>query len=175
MSGKIRKSLQLFRKVFCLNWWSLRGVGSLWVLKVSYVALVAIPFLTKVVVRPVVRDFVGLTNWFLPALFFGSLFLAIANLVYDIFCPSVVKRFGSQNDLYARMLEIRELSSRLYPHDNFDATLDHCKKKYESDSFSRPFWRCVCSTSYVAAGVLLALVFAHRAQVVIDAWWHSPQ
>src|SRR5262245_38504155 len=106
-----------------MNWWKLRSVGNLKVLKVSYVVLVVIPLLSH---YQKVIDFLGFKPWFLAAVFFGSLFLALANLVYDVACPTIVKRFASGNDLYEKMLSIKEKSAALYPTDTFDASLGHC-------------------------------------------------
>ena len=145
-----------------MNWWSLRRVGNIAVLKVSYAALIAIPFLTRTDV-----GVLGFKPWLLADVFFASLLLALANLIYDTSCPSVVKRFASPNDLYHRMLAIRKLSAALYPNDSFDASLKHCTDKYKQDSASRPILRHICSASYVLSGGLFLCFFANRSWIVL--------
>src|SRR5215472_3191197 len=85
-----------------LNWWKLRSVGNLTILKVSYVALAAAPFLTKF--REIGRFLALYDDKVVLASFFGGIFLASANLIYDIFCPTVIKRFDSPNTLYKEIL-----------------------------------------------------------------------
>ncbi len=35
------------RALLSMNWWQLRAVGNLWVLKVSYASLILVPLLTR--------------------------------------------------------------------------------------------------------------------------------
>jgi hypothetical protein len=98
-----------------INWWSLRPVGNLFTLKVSYPVLILVPFISKY------EEFaksIGIYNWIILTSFFGSLSLALANLLYDILCPIIVKKFDSQNTLYKEMLQIKSDSLKCYPHDN---------------------------------------------------------
>ena len=64
-----------------MNWWKLRSVGNLYILKVSYVVLVVVPLLSK---QDAIAELLGLERWLLATLFMASFSLAIANLVYDI-------------------------------------------------------------------------------------------
>jgi len=157
-----------------VNWWSLRAVGSLYVLKVSYVVLVIAPFLST---HKELIQLLGLPGWLVATLFLASFSLALANLVYDIWCPTIVKRFASPNDLYAKMLEIRKVSVLLYPNDDFDASLEHCKTAYDSQSRSRWFARWMCTILFVVSGLAFLVVFTYRGWVVFkplicgDAGW----
>jgi hypothetical protein len=149
-----------------MNWWQLRAVGNLYVLKISYIVLVAIPLLSK---HRELADALGLPSWLLATLFTASFTLGLANLVYDIRCPTIVKRFESPNDLYEKMLEIRARSVQLYPDDNFDASLSHCKVAYSAASNSQPLSRWLCSCLFVTSGSAFAVVFGYRAWVVFGA------
>jgi hypothetical protein len=134
------------------------------------VVLTAIPFVSH---YERVITLLGFQPWFLAAVFFGSLFLAVANLIYDAVCPTIVKRFASPNDLYKEMLCIGQMSRTLYSTDSFDASLDPCKTAYTNASNEHPNWRFICRTLYVAASVLFAIVFAYRSWLVLTLFVHS--
>jgi hypothetical protein len=122
-----------------------------------------VPFLNQ---HQFLIDLLSIKMWFLSTIFFASIFLACANLIYDIVCPNVVKRFESPNDLYMRMLEIKEKSVLLYPADNFDSSINHCKIAYNRMSFEKPYWRMACSLLYLGSGCLFGVVLAYRLLVV---------
>jgi len=148
-----------------MNWWKLRAVGNLKLLKVSYVVLGVIPLLShydKVVVR------LGFKPWFLGAVFFASLFLALANLIYDIACPTIVKRFASPNDLYSEMLAIKEKSQKLYLTDKFDASHEHCISAYTNAANANPGARYLCLALFLSAGFLFAIIFGYRSFLVLE-------
>lgn len=149
-----------------MNWWKLRSVGNLYVLKVSYLVLLIAPLLSK---HEAIAQTLGLAQWLVATLFTASFSLAIANLAYDIWCPTIIKRFASPNDLYARMLEIRELSTRLYPGDTFDASLNHCTTAYESASQSRSLARWICTVLFILSGIAFAVILVYRALVVFGS------
>lgn len=150
-----------------MNWWQLRSVGNLWVLKISYLALAIIPLIAKTSIEGGrIVAVLGLEIWFLSVVFFASLSLALANLLYDIFCPVVVKRFASPNDLYAAMLEIRKVSIELYRGADFRADLKHCTDAYKEYSVSRKPARVACSVAYILSGILFAIIFGHRTFLV---------
>ena len=149
-----------------MNWWKLRSVGNLYVLKVSYVVLIIAPLLSK---HEQITRFLDIQSWLLAVLFLASLSLALANLVYDIWCPIIIKRFPSPNDLYARMLEIKKLTLWLYPEDQFDASLAHCRSAYEAQSKSRWAARWVCTILFLISGAAFLVVFSYRAFVVFES------
>jgi multidrug efflux pump subunit AcrB len=146
------------------GWANLRAVGNLRFLKVSYILLVFVPVLTS---NNGVTEFLGFAPWVLAVTFFASLFLALANVIYDVGCPAIIKRFESPNDLYERMLQIRELSQKLYPGDGFEASLHHCKEAYKRASTKNRYLRVACGSSYWVSVVLFVVLFANRAYVVI--------
>lgn len=152
---------------FKLNyeWWNLRSIGNLKVLKVSYFALAFIPILAE----NRFLSWIGGDKIVLFCSFFGSLLLALANLLYDIVCPEIVKRFASPNDLYEKMLEIKKLSDELYPEDNFNASYEHCKNKYYSDSQSKQEMRFFCALMFWLSGIFFAVVILNRTSRVVLA------
>lgn len=148
-----------------MNWWSLRAAGSLYVLKVSYLVLLVVPLLSA---HQALIDALGVPHWFAATLFLASLSLALANLVFDIWCPTIVKRFASPNDLYERMLQIRRLSFWLYPDDLFDASLEHCKAAYNAESKSLCFARWACTILFFISAAAFLVVFAYRTWLVFQ-------
>lgn len=122
-----------------MGWKSVRVVGNLAILKVSYFALVAIPFASNFVG---ILEGIGFSRLQMMMLYFSSFSLAIANLLYDVFCPPIIKRFESPNDLYRDMLTIKEKSVAVYPNDKFIGDYKHAVDAYRRKDASRPwvFW-----------------------------------
>jgi hypothetical protein len=147
------------------NWWSLRSVGNLVVLKVSYPVLALTPFISEY--KEISKILHIYNNRITLAAFFASLFLAIANLIYDVFCPVIVKRFDSPNTMYKEMLDIKIRSILGHPSDSFDASLDHCKEAYNAFAVSRPIFGAICACSYMASVALFAYIFIDRVSVVV--------
>lgn len=111
-----------------MGWKSLRVVGNLVILKVSYVALAILPFATNFIDW---LEVLGFTKTQLFCLYFSSLSLALANLLYDVFCPPIIKRFESANDLYRDMLSIKKVSRIVYPNDEFCGEYEHAVTAYD--------------------------------------------
>jgi hypothetical protein len=155
--------VQGWRLVTDLSWRKLRAVGNLRFLKVSYILLVFVPVLAT---ENAVTSFLGFQPWLLAVSFFASLSLAVANAIYDITCPAIVKRFESTADLYERMLQIKQLSQALYPADFYMASVAHCEEAYQKASVKNRTVRALCGTAYWIAVVLFAVLFADRAIVV---------
>jgi hypothetical protein len=147
------------------NWWSLRSVGNLSVLKVSYPALILTPYIS---------EYKELSEWLhinnnkiMLSAFFAGLSLAIANLLYDVFCPVIVKRFDSPNTMYRTMLEIKQLSRVAEPYDKFDASLEHCTTSYNRFAEANAVAGCGCAVFYMISVTLFGFIFADRVWIVI--------
>ncbi|MFQ1701689.1 hypothetical protein ACJ5NV_13965 [Loktanella agnita] len=149
-----------------VNWWGLRSVGSIPALKVSYLVLFLVPVTAR---YDAVTEALGLYNWVMIASFFSSLCLAVANLIYDIFCPVIVKRFASPNDMYFEMLKIKEKSASLYPQDKFDACLEHCQKSYFHFSESSGRAGKICAILFLSSAFLFAVIVLERLFQVLWA------
>jgi hypothetical protein len=147
------------------NWWSLRSVGNLVVLKVSYPVLALTPFISE---YKAISQFLHIYNNAITlAAFFASLFLAAANLIYDAFCPEIVKKFDSPNVLYREMLDIKLRSIIGQPDDKFDASLEHCKGSYNTSAESRRAIGTACALSYLLSMALFGYIFVNRVFVVV--------
>lgn len=147
------------------SWPTLRAVGNLRVLKVSYVALAMIPF-----VKPIIQSLAayGLDPSMAARTYFAALSLAVANLIYDISCPSIIKRFESPNDLYERMLGIKLLSAAMYPKDMFEADIEHCVRAYKRAARATPAARFAVALLLATAGILLGLLILERTVSVAN-------
>lgn len=161
--------MSLWGEYGLLNWWKLRSVGNLSVLKISYIALAAAPFLTKF--REIGRALNLYDQYIILASFFGGIFLASANLFYDIGCPVIIKRFASPNDLYKDMLEIKSLSLQIYHDDEFDASLNHCKRAYTREAASRKILGILCGISFLIAALFFVFILFDRIGSVISSFW----
>ena len=147
-----------------MTWQQLRAVGNIRVLKASYAAFVAVPFLAK---TDLMRDTLGFNNVVLASGYFAFLLLAVANLVYDLACPAIVKRFASPNDLYREMLVIKNMARRAYPCDNFEGSLSHCITAYRNAAKKSNFLRSVATVTFLAAGTSMAILVVERTIAVI--------
>jgi hypothetical protein len=81
-------------------------------------------------------------------------------MIYQGWCPAIIKRFDSPNDLYREMLKIKALQSKYLPGDTklqFD--LEHCRNNFTRYNFQQPFVRIVCAICYgIGAGLFLVVV-----------------
>lgn len=144
-----------------IKWSSCRTVGNLQILKVSYAALVLAPFMGAFI--PELRE-IGFSTCQILALYFSSLSLAVANVLYDIFCPSVIKRFASPNDLFRDMVSIKDVSSRVYPRtDKFEARYEHAKNGWRSANESRKFANWLVMILFLLASALFLYLIVARS------------
>lgn len=148
------------------NWGELRAIGNLEVLKVSYLMLLVVPIATT---QPTVIRWLGFKPWLLTVLFFASLFLAMAKLIYDLRCPVVIKRFASPNDLYDRMIRIKYFSLKSCPDDVFNASYEHCKTKYKTDVDLHRASRLACTYLFALSAALFFVGIVNRAWIVTVA------
>lgn len=147
-----------------INWITLRAVGGIAVLKVSYAAVIALPIVAS---NSLLAGALGLSSWEIALVYFSSVTLACANLLYDIFCPAILKRFNSPNDLYHKMLEIRALSKEQYPEDNFEASLQHCKDAFSSAKAASPNWGRMTRLFFFLALAGYGAIFLKRTLMVV--------
>lgn len=94
-----------------LTWKRLSALGNIYFLRISYVILVGVPLwaaIQKVAFSEIFQD-VPLT---LRLGYISSLLLSIAHMIYQGYCPQIVRRFDSPNDLYRNMLEIKALQKQ---------------------------------------------------------------
>lgn len=147
-------------------WTALRAVGNVGALKASYAAFALVPLLTT---NDGLREVLGLSRWVLAAAYFGSLALALANLLYDTSCPAIVRRFDSPNDLYREMLAIKAMAVAAYPSDDFQADLAHCKAAYAGAGHRAPVRRALTTVLFLLAATCTSLLLLNRTVTVVRA------
>lgn len=147
-----------------VKWRSLRAIGSNPLFKVSYLALATIPIISKIITYFNLRS----EFLFFAALYFGSLFFALGTLTYDLFCPVVIKRFESANDLYDKMLDITAKQKIHYPEDEWDGSYEHSVNAYNILNLSKPFFCHLSTLLYFVGIVLLAYVVFERSKLVVN-------
>lgn len=141
-------------------WSSLRSLGNFALFKVSYVALLVLPWVSRI------AEYLQSGGYtYIGALYFGDLFLALANLVYDIRCPSVIKRWESPDDFYIQMLDVAAKQQQCYPDDEWVGNLEHSKAAYTRLAYSLPTTRALCASLYCVGLTLLSYVLVERS-------WH---
>lgn len=162
---------QIWGETGLLNWWKLRSVGNLAVLKISYGALAAAPFLTKF---KVIGQALNLyDDNIVLASFLGGILLGAANLFYDIGCPVIIKRFDSPNVLYKEMLQIKVLSLLGDRPDAFDATLGHCRTAYVREATANKGLGLVSGILFSLAAAFFLFVLLDRIYTVIASFVHK--
>jgi hypothetical protein len=142
------------------HWNKLRVVGNLYILKISYAALIIMPWMAN---HYWLFGLLKIPLWNYVAAYFASLSLAMANLLYDLFCPIIVKRFASPADLYKGMLDIKISSASCYPEDNYNASLEHCITAYNEAVSDKPLIGSLCASLFILAACLFAVILIARS------------
>ena len=153
------------------TWLQLRLLGNIQFFRVSYVVLVGVPLLAVVQhAIPLPEPLQDLRK--MPLLlrlgYFSALLLSIAHMLYQGYCPEIIKRFDSPNDLYREMLEIKALQAQYLPRDfEFFFDIKHCRNNFRNISLK--YWpaRLACGICYLS-GVLLfgAIVLTQAIRVL---------
>jgi hypothetical protein len=105
--------------------------------------------------------------FYLKLLFFSSLFLSLGNLWYSLFCPRLVRRFESANDLYERSLSIYERRQAAgLGEDGYEGDYEHVEKGYAKKNSLNPVKRGLCFAFYLVGAVLAVWLIWERSQWV---------
>ena len=137
---------------FC-KWTSLRAFGESYILKVSYFSLAAVPLIAKNILKLGVVGF----PFYLKLIFFSSLLISVGNILYSVFCPKLIKRFDSPNDMYRANLEIYKLRKIADISDGFTGDFDHCINGFRANNHSAYLARVTCFICLII-GILLVLI-----------------
>jgi hypothetical protein len=138
---------------FC-KWTTLRSFGDSYILKVSYFSLAAVPFIAKNLTKLGVEDF----PIYLKLLFFSSLLISIGNLFYSVFCPKLIKKFESPNEMYRANLEIYKLRKITNISDDFEGDHAHSVNGFKNNNFKASGARFICFCCLLLGG-LFAFAF----------------
>jgi hypothetical protein len=143
-----------------LPWKSLDGLSHIEFLKISYVVLLLIPFVALVQHEvPQLPESLRRLPLVFRLLYFSSLFLSLAHMIYQGWCPPIIKRFDSPNDLYRAMLEIKALQTQYRSTDTeFAFDIKHCREGFVERNYANGFARLVCTAFYFVGGGLFLVV-----------------
>jgi hypothetical protein len=157
-----------------ISWKSLDNFSHIQFLKISYVVLVLIPFLA--LVQHEAERWLPEKLRHMPLIFallyFSSLLLSLAHMVYQGWCPVIIKRFDSPNDLYRELLKIKALQALFLSEDtNFTFHIEHCRKRFNEYNFEAPHGRLACAICYYSGGGLFLVVVALQALRLFGVFW----
>lgn len=152
------------RLKFC-KWTTLRSFGDAWILKVSYIALLSVPMLANYLNKLDIEGF----PLYLKFLFFSSLNISIGNILYSIFCPKLIKRFDTPNDMYRANLEIYKLRKESGIDDKFSGDYEHCIEGFQAHNHLNKFARFICFFCLIIGGLLVFALVLERSYWVISA------
>jgi hypothetical protein len=148
------------------TWKSLDNLGNVYFLRVSYVVLVGVPLVAVIQERAVQELFKGVPLT-LRLGYLSSVLLSVAHMLYQAFCPQVVRRFDSPNDLYRDMLAIKALQHQYLPTDTgFTFDISHCRDGFDRANRARPFARLCCGVLYCVGLALFAWLVIERSLLV---------
>jgi hypothetical protein len=137
------------------HWGRLRFIGNLRVLSVSYIigAAVALP---KLLGQEDILDYLHnpYIIWPLGIFVVG---VSLGNLIYELFCPVIIKKFENLPVFYENQLRIKKIQKETYPGDPFNASLLHVGREYIKELGSGAVARFLALGLYVVSA--LALLF----------------
>lgn len=163
----VRKIKPANQKFALFTWTKLNILGNIHFLKASYAILILVPLIAKVESTSL-GQYMGDLPFTLRLGYFASLLLSIAHMIYQGFCPPIIKRFQSPNDLYRGLLEIKALQMAHLPGDSgFVFDIKHCTENFATANYSSWFARLACAFLYVAGLSLIAVVVVERSFVVL--------
>ena len=138
-----------------LPWTMFKSLNNMYFLRISYFILVSVPILAafRSTSLGIYFGSLSLTS---RLGYFSSLLLSFAHMIYQGYCPQIIKRFESPNDLYREMLEIKALKSKYLIEDKgFEFDIKHCCKGFTEANQKNWVARLICALLY-GAGIALA-------------------
>ena len=171
------KSLSVFCKAKCckdgacltwIPWVKFKSLSEIYFLRISYVVLVGVPLLAAIQ-NTSFGSFFGEVPITLRLGYFSSLLLSLAHMIYQGYCPQIIRRFESPNDLYRDMLEIKALQHQYLPSDTgFTVGIAHCRMGFTDANHKYWFARLLCAVFYWSGVTLAVWVIAERTYTVFD-------
>jgi hypothetical protein len=157
-----------------LKWSQMRLLGSIQFFKVSYAVLVLVPLLALLQhVIPLPESLQDLRK--MPLLlrlgYFSALLLSCAHMLYQGYCPAIIKRFDSPNDLYREMLEIKSLQKQYLSEDTaFTFDILHCRRGFAESNVQHSPARVACWICYVGGASLFGIVVLIQSLRVVGVF-----
>jgi len=151
------------------TWKQLNILNNIHFLKISYVVLIVVPLLALLLKSPVSSLFNGVPLT-LKLGYFAALILSVAHMIYQGYCPNIIKRFDSPNDLYRDMLEIKALQSQYLPNDKgFTFHIAHCREGFEKANNANFLARLISGILYLTGIVLVGYIAIERTAAVLGS------
>jgi hypothetical protein len=152
-----------------LRWTQMRLLGNIQFFKVSYAVLIAVPLLALLQhYLPSLPDAFRNMPLLLRLTYFSALILSCAQMVFQGFCPTIIKRFDSPNDLYRDLLQIKALQVQYLSDDKtFDFGIKHCRDNFQHKDLQYWFARILCGGFYITGIGLFAVVIVIQALRVV--------
>lgn len=155
------------RRVFYRPSWSkLRGFGESRVLKSSYFWIAFVPLMAKIFryINTIKIEFIKLDlelpfSW--QMFFWGAFFASIANLIYAIKCPEIVKKFENYSEFEKSGRGNQQLLNEF-------ALVYDKSNHFILDEFRREF--CEEDDEYMATGSIPKLII--RQDCLKNAFWY---
>lgn len=156
-------------KLSAIQWTSFKILGDIKFLQVSYFILIGVPLFAAYTKTPlnVIFEDIPIT---LKLGYLASLLISIAHMIFQGYCPKIIKRFESPNDLYRDMLEIKSLQARYLSDDSgFEVSISHCRSGFTNANQRFWFARLLCACFYFVGVALAVWVIGERTLVVLSA------
>ena len=126
------------------SWWDLRSAGQVRVLKVSYLTILATPMLAR---QDGLRRWLNLPDYVLALTFISSCSLLVATIVYDVGCPSVIKRYAAPIDFFEAVISVGRLAKEVGVTDFETLSYKRAVDDYEVQASRSPRLRSICAVS----------------------------
>lgn len=150
------------------KWKQLSMLGNIQFLRISYAVLIIVPLAASVGSTALSEFFDGLPLTMRLG-YFASLLLSFAHMLYQGFCPQIIKRFESPNDLYRDMLQIKALQTQYLKEDaEFVFSIAHCRDGFDTANKANWGARLVCGLLYVTGIALVVWIAVERSLVVLN-------
>lgn len=163
------KIRDLHRKTPFFHWGKLRFIGSIRVLSViSFIGAIlaaglSLPQLKQINASDLLSD-----SYIVWSFIFFIISLLLVNLIYYIFCPSIIKKFLSLSDFYMHQINIKKCQQETYPDDPFDASLEHVSKQYISDLSTGKYARLALKSFFTISLIFLIMFVYNVYKVTIS-------
>ena len=171
MPGNVENELEkLYSRISRLHWGRLRFIGSFRVLSVSYIigAAVALP---KLLGQDSISSYLH-NPYIIGPLAVFVLGAGLGNLLYELFCPAIIKKFENLAVFYENQLRIKKIQNETYPHDPFKANLLHVGQEYIKELGSGAAARFLAFGLYLVS--FLALLFLAVSLYIFTGLWAAP-
>ncbi len=117
-----------------MKWTIVRGFGKVKYFNISYIVLFIVPILLELHAKAAGASTLINNSVFFPPtllwLYAASLFYAFGIVIYQYFCPKIIKRFGNSDEYLANF---HEIFVRAHPHHRQNIVLAHLDSEIDAN------------------------------------------